>query len=392
MLKNSTFMSKERYDIRNIQIHLEFKEATKDQVMVLGELVYNTFFENFNENFIIASTINNKDVNIFKKVKNHFDKVKYVEKKSFEFECYYSGFLKTEDCKIYRDIDKKLENSIFLEPEDSREEHKLCIDSYDFTTEESSKNSAFEILNLKNKKYTQNNGGADIMLQYQVLYMKKDYNLNQEEGYFGTIQWNIGGYTCGEDYNDIVKYLEEFFKKVVNTIDFVTGNICFTPENLILPFYEYFEKNNFTENKLKQLNKYDYIDKLYCKSLYKYEDIECLKSVEWLNYLPYKVFQKVDKNIMEDDLILIDTYKDKGTFIKIDKDIKQVSIDDKLKLRKYINAILIKGYQQMPHDSLRWFWEEVPIYFNEIIPIKEPYINEYEIIFVSDGDLKYLPK
>ena len=43
MLRKSTFMSEEGYDIRNIQIHLEFKRATKEQVIELSNLVYNTF-------------------------------------------------------------------------------------------------------------------------------------------------------------------------------------------------------------------------------------------------------------------------------------------------------------------------------------------------------------
>ncbi len=47
---------------------------------------------------------------------------------------------------------------------------------------------------------------------------------------------------------------------------------------------------------------------------------------------------------------------------------------------------------QIPYDTLRWYWEEVPIYYSEIIPVEEQYSNEYEILFVSDGDLKYLPE
>ena len=68
MLRKSTFMSEEGYDIRNIQIHLEFKRATKEQVIELSNLVYNTFFENIDEDFIISSIINNKNLKNGKKI------------------------------------------------------------------------------------------------------------------------------------------------------------------------------------------------------------------------------------------------------------------------------------------------------------------------------------
>lgn len=77
MLRKSTFMSEEGYDIRNIQIHLEFKRATKEQVIELSNLVYNTFFENIDEDFIISSIINNKNLRDIKKIKKCFDKIKY---------------------------------------------------------------------------------------------------------------------------------------------------------------------------------------------------------------------------------------------------------------------------------------------------------------------------
>ena len=158
------------------------------------------------------------------------------------------------------------------------------------------------------------------------------------------------------------------------------------------PFHSYFEDNEFIDNKLKGLDKYDDIDKLYCKSHFKYEKIEFLKSIEWLSYLPIEVLTKVDENLMNDNLLSVRMNEDKGAFIKFDKDIKEVLIADKLILRKYVNSILVKGYGQIPYDTLRWYWEEIPIYYSEIIPVKDPYSNEYEILFVSDGDLKYTCK
>ena len=395
MLRKSTFMSEERYDIRNIQIYLEFKKATKGQVIELSNLVYNTFFENIDEDFIISSIINNKNLRDIKKIKKCFDKIKYRDKKSFEFNCLYDGFLKTDDCKTYGDINRKSRDSIYYDFDDDREEQRAFVEKYDFTSEKSVKNSTFEILNIEHKKYIQNGGGADIGFVYQVLYMDEEYNLNKESGYFGGIQWHIGGYTCGENYNKVVNYLEEFFNKVTNLIDFVIGNICFVPaysSSFCLPFHSYFEDNEFIDNKLKELDKYYDIDQLYCKSYFKYEKIEFLKSVEWLSYLPIEVLAKIDKNLMNDNLLSVRMKEDKGVFIKIDKDIKEVLIADKLTLRKHINNILVKGYSQIPYDTLRWYWEEVPIYYSEIIPVEEQYSNEYEILFVSDGDLKYLPE
>ena len=42
-------------------------------------------------------------------------------------------------------------------------------------------------------------------------------------------------------------------------------------------------------------------------------------------------------------------------------------------------------------DSIRYFWEEVPIYLDEIFPIKDEFEDEYEIVFISDANLKYVP-
>lgn len=61
------------------------------------------------------------------------------------------------------------------------------------------------------------------------------------------------------------------------------------------------------------------------------------------------VFAKIDKSIMRDDLILIEMYKDKGAFIKIDRDVKQFSIEGKLRLIKYISNILVKRCQKIPY-------------------------------------------
>ncbi len=50
MLRKSTFMSEERYDIRNIQIYLEFKKATKGQVIELSNLVYKCYIMRIKNN------------------------------------------------------------------------------------------------------------------------------------------------------------------------------------------------------------------------------------------------------------------------------------------------------------------------------------------------------
>ena len=143
MLRKSTFMSEERYDIRNIQIYLEFKKATKGQVIELSNLVYNTFFENIDEDFIISSIINNKNLRDIKKIQKCFDKIKYRDKKSFEFNCLYDGFLKTDDCKTYGDINRKSRDSIYYDFDDDREEQRAFVEKYDFTSEKSVKNSTF---------------------------------------------------------------------------------------------------------------------------------------------------------------------------------------------------------------------------------------------------------
>ena len=115
------------------------------------------------------------------------------------------------------------------------------------------------------------------------------------------------------------------------------------------------------------------------------------RSPPGLTLFPYTTrFRSVDENIIKDDLFSIALCEHRGSFIRINRDIKEVTIGNKLKLRRYTNNILVKGFRRMPYHLLRWLFEEIPVYFNEIVVVKEPNDIDYELLFVSDGDLKYL--
>ena len=157
-----------------------------------------------------------------------------------------------------------------------------------------------------------------------------------------------------------------------------------------MPFNAYFIENVIFGNWLDQLDNLETYLPRYSSS-YPYENLKCLKSIEWLNYLPIELFNNIDCNIENEELINCITMKDKGVFIKMNKDIKTVSINDKFLLRKYLNNILVKGYCKMFKDSIRYFWEEIPIYLDEIFPIEDEFEDEYEIVFISDANLKYVP-
>lgn len=380
-------------DIRRIILNFEFKEKSFETVKTLHSLIYKSLFENFYDNFIICALFDDKETSVLKKIEKHFNKFENCLKKEFNYRINYAGYLKTNNCKTYWDIKKEFKKDTvsFFDSDYSREEYDSLISSYNFHTKENAKQNTFEILNLQNKKYFDYEY-EDINFSYEVFYMEKDYNSDKEECYFGNLQWSICGYTCENNYDEVVKYLEDFFKQVIDLVDFTIGTIGynFFLEPKILPFNAYFIENVIFENWLDQLDNLETYLPRYSSS-YPYENLKCLKSIEWLNYLPIELFNNIDCNIENEELINCITMKDKGVFIKMNKDIKTVSINDKFLLRKYLNNILVKGYCKMFKDSIRYFWEEVPIYLDEIFPIKDEFEDEYEIVFISDANLKYVP-
>ena len=128
-------------DIRRIILNFEFKEKSFETVKTLHSLIYKSLFENFYDNFIICTLFDDKETSVLKKIEKYFNKFEDCLKKEFNYRISYAGYLKTNNCKTYRDIKKefKKNNVYFLDSEYSREEYDSLISSYNFYTKENAK-------------------------------------------------------------------------------------------------------------------------------------------------------------------------------------------------------------------------------------------------------------
>ena len=94
-------------DIRRIILNFEFKEKSFETVKTLHSLIYKSLFENFYDNFIICTLFDDKETSVLKKIEKYFNKFEDCLEKEFNYRISYAGYLKTNNCKTYRDIKKE---------------------------------------------------------------------------------------------------------------------------------------------------------------------------------------------------------------------------------------------------------------------------------------------
>ena len=108
-----------------------------------------------------------------------------------------------------------------------------------------------------------------------------------------------------------------------------------------------------------------------------------MSGIEGINYIPNNLFVELDRDLLEDEFFSVKSCEN-GVFINVNKNLDQVDIHDKYRIREVLDHVLIKGYSD--HDLIHFmeFLGKVPLYIDEVFLIEsledEDLYNRYFIV------------
>ncbi|WP_455544153.1 hypothetical protein [Intestinibacter sp.] len=382
--QSSIFSSKQKVDCRNLCLYLNFKNEKADNILKLMKLIEKDLIEKFEDDFVFDMEFDEEPIttkSLHKKFKNVGDNL------SRRMNLFYDAILKTDQISNraqYRNlvINKGFMDNWVLETPQFE---------YDLENIESIKN--YIVSNIDNEKvnYIIEPTPQDIGLNFSTEYIKKQEDVeackdDNDFGYYGSLSFNISGYILDYDFEYFTNYLKQFISKCSDILKSLCANIFISEKNLKTEYFNLFE-TEFIEHKEIKDNYTDYVN---------HNRYGFLSGVEGINFIPNDLFNKINKNLLENDLFKVEV-EENGVFININKELDKVNIHDKYKIREVLDNVLIKGY--CDHNLIHFmeFLGKVPIYLDEVTLVealdektRQDIYNKYFVITKNRevGDLK----
>lgn len=374
----------QKIDLEQIGLTFEFKDTNADQLVEMYSFLCREIIGKLSEQFIL-SVDEERDMKPLPRrsfLKNDRPVSSYRDGS-----CIASAVIRTPEYRKFKSYAGVVRNYTKKHQEEmSREffdewEHPACrMNLQHFTTPAELLDNTRKIMMIDGEKVIKNPILYDMSLSF---YFYSHYDDHSQKIFFGDFHIVFSGYMLNFEYNEIGQYLKKLFSKAAGILPVITGNIFLEPSDPM--------KNYPLEDFFKQKHHQVTEDEWELLGQEIYERQNSLKRIEWMNYIPAFWKDRLDKNLWTDSRYIVKEEKNVIS-VQINKPVQDVTIVDRLELRKYLNDVMLKGSSLWIDikdcSVVRGSMEIIPIFPEEIHVVGNG--EEYSLLFLSDNDPKYM--
>lgn len=346
--KSAIFSGRQNVDCRNLCLYFNFKNEKLDDICNLLKLIEKDLIEKFEEDFVFDMQFNEESITA-KSLHKKFQNIENVVDRNFSL--VYDAMVKSDKISSRADYRNILESQIFMEGWDLSEPEL----DFDINKVDSIQNYIIDNIHKENFDYTGAAMPQDMGIIFNCDYIKRK-DQSDNFGYFGAFNFNISGYILDYDFNYFVDYLKEFIKKASKYLKSLCANMFISYKNMRTEYFDLFEI---------ELVKEENDDEEYINP----ERYGLLGGIEGINFISNELYEKIDKNFLKDDFFEV-LECENGAFINVDKNLSDVNIHDKYRVRQVLNDVLIKGYCDNNIIKFIDFLGKVPLYLDEVFLIE----------------------
>ena len=363
--KSGIFSESQKIDCRNLCLYFNFKNEKLDNICEQLKLIEKYLISKFEDDFVFDMEFEEEEITT-KALHKKFTNILDIANRRINL--LYDGILKTDQISSRFEYRNFVSKRVFMD-EWVLEEPEL---EYDLKNIDSIKSYIFDNIDKNKMNYTAEPTPQDIGLNFNCEYIEKNEEDDEDFGYFGSLSFNISGYILDYDFKYFTNYLKDFVAESGKVLKSLCANIFISDKNFKTEYFNLFE-----------MEPIEHCDIEDCEDYVNHHRHGFLSGIEGINYIPNNLFVELDRYLLEDEFFSVKACEN-GVFVNVNKNLDQVDIHDKYRIREVLDHVLIKGYSD--HDLIHFmeFLGKVPLYIDEVFLIEsledEDLYNRYFIV------------